>query len=129
MPPTLPFWIAFVATVLLLVLSLVTGFGRRRRAHLCIGPLTMVSLGVAIYFTEQLMRQYDFPDGELQFHLFFAKAGGLLALPVIVTGLWLWRSEAARLWHRGAVIVWLIAVLTATATGLWLFGLGTPKVG
>lgn len=129
MPPTMPFWISFVATVLLLVLALVTGFGHRRRAHLWVGPLTMVSLAITIVLTEQLMRQYDFPRGDLDFHLYFAKAGGILALPVIVTGLWLWRRPKARLWHRAAVIVWLISVLTATATGLWVFTLGTLKVG
>ena len=129
MPPTLPFWISFVVTVLLLVAALVTGFGRRRRAHLWIGPLTMVVLTVTIVLTEQLMKQYDFPPDELAFHMWFAKAGGLLALPVIATGLWLWRRPEARRWHRAAVIVWLVSVLAATATGLWLFGLGVAKIG
>ena len=130
MPPsTVPFWIAFVVTVLLLVAALLTGATKRRRVHLVVGPLTMIALTVAIILTEQLLRSYEFPAGDLAFHLVFAKAGGLLAVPVIATGVWYWRSAKARLWHRAAVILWLVAVLTATATGLWLFSVGTPKLG
>ncbi|MBL9079151.1 MAG: hypothetical protein JNL08_16735 [Planctomycetes bacterium] len=127
MPPTLPFWIAFVATVLLLVASLVTGWTRRRRLHLWLGPLTMVALGFAVVFTEELVRRYEFPPDVLRTHLWFAKAGGVLALPVVVTGIWLWRQPRARRWHKLAVYVWLLAVLTATGTGLWMFSQGTLK--
>jgi hypothetical protein len=129
MPPTLPFWLAFTATVGLLIGALWSAWVRRRRLHLVLGPCTIVALAVAILLTEQLMRQYEFPAEALQFHLYFAKAGGLLALPVAVTGVWLWRSESGRWWHRIAVIVWLVAVLLATGTGLWLFGQGSLKAG
>ena len=124
---TLPFWIAFLTTVLLLVASLVTGWTRRRRLHLWFGPLTMVMLAVTVVLTEELVRQYDFPPHVLRTHLWFAKAGGTLALPVIVTGLWLWKKPQARIWHRIAVIVWIVSVLSATGTGLWMFSQGTPK--
>src|SRR5687767_1290364 len=103
MPPTLPFWIAFVTTVVLLAAALWTGFRGPRRVHLWLGPLTMVSLTAAIVLTEQLARRYEFPPDVLRTHLVFAKAGGMLSLPVIVTGIWLWRSERARLWHKIAV--------------------------
>lgn len=127
MPSTVPFWIAFVTTVLLLVVALITGFTKKRKVHLWVGPLTIVSLAIAIVLTEQLLRNYEFPADELAFHLVFAKAGGLLALPVVATGIWLWRNPKARKWHLIAVIAWLISVLTATGTGLWMFSLGTPK--
>ena len=129
MPPTLPFWIAFVTTVLLLVLSLATGFFRKRKVHLFLGPATIVSLAIAIVLTERLLKNYTFPPDELAFHLIFAKAGGLLALPVVATGIWLARSEKARIYHRVAVVLWLVSVLTATGTGLWMFSLGELKAG
>lgn len=127
MPPTLPFWIAFVTTVLLMVSALLSGLLRRRRYHLMLGPLTMVSLGVAIWLTEELARQYDFPADVKRIHLWIAKTGGLLALPVILTGIWLWCSERARIWHRVSVYLWVVAVLTATGSGLWMFSTGTLK--
>ena len=129
MPPTLPFWSSFTATVLLLVASLVTGFLRRRRLHLWLGPLTMVLLAVTIVLTEELLRAYEFPADIKATHLIFAKAGGLLALPVIVTGVWLWRDPRARVWHRAAVLLWLAMVLTATGTGLWMFSHGIVRAG
>lgn len=129
MTDTLPFWLALVATVLLLLAALWTGLRRRRAAHLWLGPLTMVALVAAIVLTEQLLRRYEFPPDALRTHLWFAKAGGLLALPVIATGLWLWRRERARRWHRAAVLVWLAAVLAATGTGLVMFAQGTLRAG
>jgi hypothetical protein len=36
MPSTVPFWIAFAATIVLLVAALFTGFTRRRRVHLLV---------------------------------------------------------------------------------------------
>ncbi len=129
MPPTLSFWTAFVATVVLLVASLVTGRLRKRKVHLVLGPATVVSLAVAIVLTERLMSNYTFPPEELAFHLIFAKAGGLLVLPVVITGIWLVRSERARVFHRAAVAIWLLSVLAATGTGLWMFSLGELKAG
>ena len=129
MDSTLLFWSAFVATVLLIVASLVSGYRKKRRVHLVTGPLTLVALAFAVIETEALLRQYDFPREALDTHLIFAKAGGLLALPVIATGIWLWRNPRARSWHRLAVWLWLISVLTATGTGLWIFDLATPKTG
>ena len=129
MPTTLPFWIAFVVTVVLLVAALVTGWTRRRKPHLWLGPLTMGSLTITIVLTEELMRRYQFPPDVMRVHLWFAKAGGLLALPVIVTGIWLWRRPRARVWHRAAVLVWLVSVLVATGTGLWMFAQGTLRAG
>jgi hypothetical protein len=117
-----------VATVLLLAAALYTGLTRRRRPHLWLGPAAIVALAVAIVLTEELMRRYTFPPAALRVHLTFAYAGGLLALPVAATGVWLWRRPAARRWHRLAVWIWLASVLAATGTGLWMFAQGTAKL-
>lgn len=127
MPSTIPFWIAFSATVLLLIVSLVSGFLRRRRFHLLTGPLTMVALVFAVLETEALVRNFTFPPDALATHLIFAKAGGIMALPVIVTGLLLWKRPRLRLYHRLAIWLWLVCVLAATGTGLWIWDLGVPK--
>lgn len=129
MPPAFLFWSSLAATVGLMVATLVTGLRRRRRPHLWLGPLTMVSLAVTIVLTEQLMARYDFPAEVRAIHLPCAKAGGLLALPVVLTGLWLWRRPSARRWHQVAVVVWLVSVLVATGTGLWMFSHGVLKTG
>jgi len=123
----LGFWLSFLLTVVLLVVTLASGLRGRRRLHLLTGPLTMVALALTIVLTEQLLARYDFPADVKAIHLPCAKAGGLLALPVIATGIWYWRRPRARNWHRAAVALWLLAVVVATATGLWMFAQGAPR--
>lgn len=121
------FWLALTATVALIAIALWTGRTGRRRIHLWLGPLTIAMLVVTVLLTEQLVARYDFPADVKAVHLPCAKAGGLLALPVLLTGLWLWRSERARAWHRWAVGIWLVAVVVAATTGIWMFSHGTLR--
>jgi hypothetical protein len=127
MGPTLPFWTAFAATLLLLALALATGLRRRRRLHLVVAPLAMGMLALTIVLTEELVRSYAFAPDDLAFHLRFAKTAGVLALAVVATGIWLWRRPAARRWHRIAVWTFLAAAVVATGTGIWLFARGEPR--
>ncbi len=115
------FWVALSATVVLIALALVSGWQRKRRAHLVAGPASMASLTIAILLTEQLARLYTFVPEVQRIHLICAKVGGLLALPVVITGIWLWRRPAARRMHVFAVWAFVIATLVATATGIWMF--------
>ncbi|MEY4830273.1 MAG: hypothetical protein RLZZ562_2069 [Planctomycetota bacterium] len=115
------FWIALVAAVALMALALASGLQRKRRAHLIAGPASMASLVVAILLTEKLARLYAFDPEVQRIHLIFAKAGGLLAIPVVLTGLLLWRKPGARRVHRLAVWIFVVATLLATATGVWMF--------
>ncbi|MGE3173140.1 MAG: hypothetical protein AB7O97_10990 [Planctomycetota bacterium] len=121
------FWISFGTTLALLATALVSGLRGGRRLHLVAGPLTLVSLAVTVVLTEQLMRGYRFPEQALRVHLWFAKAGGALALPVLLTGIWLWRRPAARRWHLAAVLAFVVGALLATGTGVWMFVQGEPK--
>lgn len=127
MASTVPFWLAFGATVVLLVITLATGWRRQRRMHLVAGPLTVVALAVAVVMTERLMQNYTFPEAAKVIHLPCAKAGGLLVLPVAITGVWLMVSERARRWHTASVWVWLLSVVAATGTGVWMFVQGVAK--
>jgi hypothetical protein len=121
------FWISFAVTLGLLVTSLVSGIRGGRRVHLVTGPLTLVMLGITIACTKILIRNYEFPAEQLRFHLKFSITATCAAVPVLLTGIWLWRSPAARLWHRLAVWTFVVLALTATGTGIWLFGYATLK--
>lgn len=129
MPPTSLFWLALCSTVALIGATLVTGHRHRRRLHLWLGPLTLIMVAVTIVLTEQLVSRYEFPAATRDIHLPIAKAAGLLAIPVALTGAWLWRSGRARRWHRVAVWLWLASVLAAAATGFWMFAHGTLRTG
>lgn len=121
------FWCMFVVTLAALGAALWSGLTARRRWHLWLGPLGLLSLAVTILLAERLARQRDFPPDVLRIHLFFAQAGALLALPVVVTGLALARNPRWRRWHRSAVIVFALVAVAATGTGIWMFSLSTPK--
>jgi uncharacterized membrane protein len=121
------FWLSFVLTVATMGGALASGLARNRRHHLWLGPVAIVCLAVAIYFAEQLGAARVFPPDEMRIHLWFAKAGGLLALPVVVTGLLLLRMPRLRRLHRYCVYLFVVAVLAATGTGIWVYTLSTPR--
>jgi hypothetical protein len=60
-------------------------------------------------------------------HTIFARAAGLLVLPVALTGIMLWRRPSWRIVHRVCVYVLLVALVIAIGTGIWAFSLSTPK--
>lgn len=126
-PSAVPFWIAFVATLVCVVGALISGYSGRRRLHLVFGPGAMVALTFAIIFTEQLVRRYEFPRENLDFHLIFAKSAAALAVPVILTGVLLLFQPKVRKVHGICVWLWLAATLVATGTGFWMFSTGTLR--
>jgi hypothetical protein len=121
------FWTLFGATVLAMAAALASGWTRRRRLHLVAAPCALLLLAAAIVAAEALGAERVLPQGPLRIHLVFAKAGALLGLPVLATGIWLLRNPRARAWHLTAVLVFLAGVLAATATGIWMFAQSTPR--
>lgn len=127
MAVTIAFWSMLSLTLVLLGTALVTGRRRLRRAHLWVGPLTMLSLLVTVLLAEQLVRRYEFPERPMAIHLVFAKTAGFLALPVIVSGVWLVFRPGLRRLHQVAVGLFVLAAVIATGTGLWIFSLATER--
>ena len=123
------FWLAFSVTFLLLLTSLWAGLKGRRKLHLWVAPSSFVALTIAVIFAERLVNSRDFPADDLEFHLHFAYSAAGLAVPVIISGIWLARSGApsVRILHRSCVALFMLAVLTATTTGIWVYSLSTPK--
>jgi hypothetical protein len=124
---TLGFWLAFVATLVALVVALLSGLLRKRRVHLVAGPLTIALLVVAVILTEELVAHFVFPPAEMRIHLTFAIAAGCLALAVAASGgALVWLPKLRRL-HRYCVFAFVVMALLATGTGIWVFSIATPK--
>jgi hypothetical protein len=121
------FWLSFAVTVAALVAALITGARGRRRVHLVVAPGAMVLLAITILIAERLGRARDFPPDEMAIHLLFAKSAALLALPVIASGLWLWRTSRGRNLHRISLVLFLVTTAVATGTGIWVFSLSTLR--
>lgn len=126
-PVVTAFWVSFVVTLLAIAAALTSGWLRRRRWHLVLAPVAIAVLAVTIVLAEQMARARSFPPGPMHIHLAFAKTAALLVLPVIVTGLVLWRRDRWRRGHRLAVYLFLAVTITATCTGIWVFSLSMPR--
>ena len=126
-PITLAFWIAFPVTLVLLGCALVTGLTRRRRLHLKLGPLALLSLLVAIVLAVEMGRMRVFPEAEMRIHKVIALIASSLAIAVAITGLWLIKNPRVRRLHKVCVLFFLCAAVVASGTGIWVFTLSTPR--
>ncbi|MDE0891482.1 MAG: hypothetical protein OSB14_04800 [Planctomycetota bacterium] len=117
-----------MTTLLLLTGAVITGRAARRKLHLPIVSLTIVSLCVTIYYAEQLGKLYDLESAGwiYPFHLLIAKVSATSYLVVIGSGLATLRDTARRKTHSTiAYSVITLTVLTAI-TGTWMILAATP---
>ena len=125
------FWIGFAATLCTATTSIVTGRLGQRRFHLASAVATLAALTVTVVYARRLTEARVLPRAELDFHLWFAKSAAWLVLPVVGSGVAMLvtggRSNAVRIVHRTAVLTWLLVVLTATGTGIWMYSLSSPR--
>ena len=121
------FWVFFSLTLLGLAAAMVTGLRGKRRLHLVLAPVCVVLLTVTIVEAERMTGNRSFPPHEMSIHLWFAKTAAALMLPVIVTGLVLWRTARWRRIHFWCVLAFLVMAVTASGTGVWVYSLSTPK--
>ena len=121
------FWVSFALTLALAAVAITAGLMRKRKLHLLAGPATIALLAVTVVLTERLVKTRDFPAEELRIHLWFAKSGGVLALLVAVTGILLVFRPGMRKVHLAMVVLFLLATVAATGTGIWVFDLSSPK--
>jgi hypothetical protein len=63
----------------------------------------------------------------MRIHLWFAKSGAALVVPVVVTGLLNVRRPGFRKIHAISVGLFFLVALIATGTGIWVFTLATPR--
>ena len=121
------FFLTLGVTVVAVFMTLQTGRRGQRRAHLVRALCTVGLLGVTIVLALWLGEQRDFPEQAMAIHKIFARTAGLMVFPVVGTGIMLWHRPAWRIVHRSCVYLFLVAILVASGTGIWVFALSTPK--
>lgn len=118
--PIIGFVTFLLVTVALLGAVVATGRAAKRKIHLTLVVITVASLGITIFYAEQLGKLYDLEAAGAitPIHLMIAKITVFAYLFPIVTGILTFRgNRSARRWHaRFAYTVLLLTVLTA-ATG------------
>ena len=113
---------ALTLTLVLLGAVAVTGRLAKRRLHLPLVALTLLSLGTTIYYAEQLGELYDLEASGFvkPLHLTLAKITTVSYLAPLVTGVWTIRRATALAWHRKAAYSVLVLSVLTLATGTWM---------
>ena len=108
--------------------AVVTGRAARRKAHFCCVTTAIVSLGVAIYYAEQLGKLYDLEAAGwiYPFHLLLAKVTTASYLVVIVSGLATLRSSSRRKTHGRITYSVLVLTVMTAITGIWMILAASP---
>ena len=125
MSPDLGFPLFLGLTVVLLIAVVATGRAAKLRMHLPLVGLALASLGVTIYFAEQLGDFYDLESAGVitHVHLTVAKVTTALYLFPLVTGVLTLRNRRYKQWHGWAAGVTLTMTVVTAVTGsmmIWL---------
>lgn len=109
-------------TVALLVFVVWSGLRARRKVHLTTVAFTVATLGLAIYYAEQLGELYDLDAAGAitPVHLTIAKLTTLSYLVTVVFGFLTLRNPALRRRHRAIAFFTLGMTLLAFVTGSWM---------
>lgn len=121
------FWIFFLLTLVALVGALYSGWSGQRRWHLVLGPLTLGLLVLAIVFAVLMGQVREFPRDIMRIHRPIALSAGLCGVMVAVTGCMLWRTGRARRAHFVLVLLFSVAAVVASTTGIWAFTQSSPR--
>ncbi len=124
---SITFFVALGLTVVAVVLTVRSGRRGDRRSHVIRALSTVALLIATIVLALMLGQVRDFPDPAMAIHKVIARTAGLLVLPVIFTGIMLWRRPGWRIVHRGCVYGMVVMLAIAIGPGIWVFSLSTPK--
>jgi hypothetical protein len=125
---TVGFSAFLVLTVLLLAGVVATGLKARRRLHIPLVALTLVSLVLTIVFAERLGREYDLASAGVikPIHLTLAKVTTLAYLLPLATGVRTIFRPTARAWHRRFAFLVLGMTVLTLVTGALMITLAEP---
>ena len=123
---TIGFLVSLALTVVALLVTVVSGLRKQRHAHLRRAIVTVLLMAVTIVFAFLLGDVREFPAEEMAIHKIFSRTGAYMVPPVAITGAMLWRRPGWRWPHRLCIGVFLVGVLGAAVTGVWILALSTP---
>jgi hypothetical protein len=128
--PTLRFFASLLATVVLLLATVYTGYTKRLRLHFVCVAGSVSLLGASIWAALQLSAIYDIHSAGwiTPLHLTLARITTLLYLLPLVTGLWTYRDRGQRKKHRAAAFLVLGLTVLTTITGAWML-LASERIG
>ncbi len=129
--PLQGFVVFLLVTVALLGATVATGLKAKLRAHLTLVVFTVASLGLAIYYAEQLGKLYnlDAAGAIKPVHLALAKIATLSYLAPLASGVATLRNRAHRKLHLKFAIATVVLTVLAAVTGAWMILAAEPLAG
>jgi hypothetical protein len=115
-------------TVLLLIAVIITGFKAKRKVHLPLVAITVLSLCTAIYYAERLGTLYDLEaSGRIYpIHLWIAKAATVSYILPLVSGFLTLKNPRMRVRHRWFAFLVVALTVAAAATGATMVWMSDP---
>ena len=128
MTPGPGFVLFLLVTLALLGAAVWTGFAHRRRTHLAFVLCAVASLGVTIFYAEQLGELYDLDSAGAitPTHLFLAKLTTVAYLLPIASGIRLWFRPGSRRVHRALAFLVLGLTVVTAGTGTAMILMADP---
>ena len=121
------FFVSLGAVVVTLVVAIAFAKKKRIPAHVKAVGALLVCLVATLGFAEALGQRYTFEATSHDIHMPIAFVTALgLGLP-LVTGMLTWKGKVSPKAHKVAVAFWLLCVVAAVVTGLWMLSEATPK--
>ena len=119
MSPAAGFVAFFLVTLAFLAGVVASGRKGARRVHVRLVAGAVLSLGITIFYAEQLGDRYDLESAGwiTPFHLSIAKATTAAYLLPVFSGIRLWRRDSGRGLHRALAYAVLALTLATAASG------------
>jgi hypothetical protein len=113
------FLISLSATLSVLAVTVWSGFKARLKVHLPFVGLSLICLGITIYFAERLGREYDLDKAGIikPVHLTLAKLATASFLLPVTSGVMTLRNRKHRKLHLTLAMLALLLTVLAAVTG------------
>ena len=117
---------ALGVSVAVLVAAMVCAHKKMVRAHVGLVGGFLVTFLVTLGFAEVLGRRYTFAEPIYTIHMGLAIFTTLALGVPLVTGVRHWYGKGGRGVHTRSVGVWLVCLVLALVTGVWMLYTATP---
>jgi len=117
-------FVSLAVTVVVLLAAMYWGHKKQLKAHLAGVGVFLVVFLVTVFFAEMLGRHYSFTQPSFGVHLTVAILTSLGTVAPLLTGHQHWKGKATLRAHRLVVSVWLVGIIAAVGTGMWMLTSG-----
>jgi hypothetical protein len=121
------FYASLGLTVAVLAVSMYLGHKAKTKAHIATVATFLVVFLVTVFFAEMLGRFYTTSSPSDVIHLTIAVLTSIGTAAPLYTGFQHLKGKATLKTHRKVVAVWLVGIVSAVGTGIWMLSASERK--